>query len=183
MTKFGLFKCLVMFFGLCNSPATFQTMMNIIFHDLIVAQVLAVYMDDILVFTKTIKEYRFIISADNISMDPVKVDGIATWPTPKYLKEVQSFLGFGNFYRRFIKDFATTARPLNDLGKKDIPFEWTQKRNDAFENLKHCFTSTPVLIYPEELLAVIHADTLEVALSAEHNTKTTSNAGGAGASI
>ena len=120
-----------MFFRLCNSPAMFQTMMNMIFHDLIVAQVITVYMDDILVFTKTIKEHRqvtiqvmkillhnnlflkptkyhfevntveylrFIISVDQISMDPVKIDGISTWPTPMNLKEVQSFLGFGNFY-------------------------------------------------------------------------------------
>ena len=145
-----------MFFGLCNSPAMFQTMMNMIFHDLIIAQVVTMYMDDILVFTKTMEEHRqvttrvmqilldndlflkstkcyfevdtveylgFIISADRISMDPVKIDGISAWPTPKNLKEVQSFLGFGNFYRRFIQDFATLAQPLNDLTKKNTPFE------------------------------------------------------------
>ena len=135
LTKYGLYKCLVIFFGLCNSPATFQTIMNMIFHNLIIAQVITVYIDNILVFTKTIEEHRqviaqvmqilldndlflkpmkcyfkvvtveylgFIISADRISMDPVKIDGTSVWPTPINLKEVQSFLGFGNFYRRSI---------------------------------------------------------------------------------
>ena len=58
LTKFGLFECLVMFFGLCNSPVTFQTVMNIIFHDLIIAQVVMVYMDDILIFAKIVEEHQ-----------------------------------------------------------------------------------------------------------------------------
>ena len=181
LTKYGLYECLVMFFGLCNSPATFQTMMNMIFHDLIIAQVVTVYMDDILVFTKTMEEHRqvtirvmqilldndlflkpmkcyfevdtveylgFIISADRISMDPVKIEGISAWPTPTNLKEVQLFLGFGNFYRRFIQDFAMIARPLNNLTKKNIPFEWSDACHNTFTLLKHSFTSSPVLIYP-----------------------------------
>ena len=170
-----------MFFGLYNSPATFQTMMNMIFHDLIIAQVVTVYMDDILVFTKTMEEHRqvttqvmqilldndlflkptkcyfevdtveylgFIISMDQISMDLVKIDEISTWLTPMNLKEVQSFLGFGNFYRRFIQDFITLARPLNDLTKKNTLFEWIDACHNAFILLKHFFISLPVLIYP-----------------------------------
>lgn len=181
LTKYGLYECLVMFFGLCNSPATFQTMMNTIFHDLIIAQVITVYMDDILVFTKTIEEHRrvttqvmqilltndlflkptkcyfevdtvkylgFIISVDRISMDPVKIEGILEWPVPMTLKEVQSFLGFGNFYRCFIQDFATLARPLNDVTKKDTPFVWSDACHNAFTLLKRSFTSSPILIYP-----------------------------------
>ena len=57
-TNRGLFEPLVMFFGLTNSPATFQTMMNEIFHDLILEGVVCVYIDDILIYTKTCKEHR-----------------------------------------------------------------------------------------------------------------------------
>lgn len=96
-----------------------------------------------------VKYLGFIISADSIAMDPVKVEGISKWPTPTNLKEVQSFLGFGSFYQRFIQDFATIARPLNNLTKKDTPFTWTEECNASFEALKFCFTSTPVLIYPD----------------------------------
>ena len=181
LTKYGLYECLVIFFGLCNSLAMFQTMMNMIFHDLIIIQVVTVYMYDILVFTKTVEEYRqvinkvmqilldnnlflkpskcyfkvnmveylrFIIFVDQISIDPVKIEGILAWPTPVNLKEVQSFLGFRNFYQRFIQDFATLAQPLNDLTKKNIPFEWTDACHNTFMLLKNSFTSSLVLIYP-----------------------------------
>ena len=60
-TNRGLFEPLVMFFGLCNSPATFQTMMNHIFCDLINKRKVVVYMDDIMIFTKTLNKYRQII--------------------------------------------------------------------------------------------------------------------------
>src|SRR6266568_9363246 len=140
----GLFEPLVMFFGLTNSPATFQTMMDDIFEDLITEGVVVVYLDDILIFTETIKEHRkvtrqvlellennklylrldkcefkrttveylgVIISHNSVAMDPVKVAGVAEWPEPTNKKEVQSFLGFTNFYRRFIQDFSQHARP------------------------------------------------------------------------
>ena len=60
-----------------------------------------------------------IISHDHIEMDPVKVAGVANWPTPANRKDVQQFLGFTNFYRRFIWDFSDDARPLFNLTKKD----------------------------------------------------------------
>jgi len=53
-------------------------------------------------------------------MDPVKVAGVAEWPVPRNKKEVQSFLGFTNFYRRFIADFSHHARPMFDLTMKDV---------------------------------------------------------------
>jgi hypothetical protein len=69
-------------------------------------------------------------------MDPVKVEGVSKWPTPSNVKEVQSFVGFANFYRRFIKDFADIARPLHDLTRKDAPWSWADKEEQAFEMLK-----------------------------------------------
>src|SRR6266702_1907045 len=156
-TNRGLFEPLVMFFGLTNSPATFQTMMDDIFKELITDGVVVVYLDDILIFTETIEEHRkvtrrvlellekhrlylrpdkcefertmvehlgVIISDNSVAMDPVKIAGVAEWPEPTNKKEVQSFLGFTNFYRRFIQDFSDHARPLFDLTKKDEKWHW-----------------------------------------------------------
>lgn len=182
-TNRGLFEPLVMFFGLTNSPATFQTMMNDLFKDLIDEGVVIVYIDDILIFTedmtlhrevvrkvldilkqnklylkaekcefeKTKVEYLgLIISQGQIEMDPVKIEGVSKWPTPSNVTEVQSFLGFTNFYRRFIRDFAGIAKPLHELARKDTPWTWTQRQQEAFDSLKHSITSSPVLIFPQD---------------------------------
>ena len=85
-----------------------------------------------------------------LSTDPVKVKGFADWPVPKSVKEVQSFLGFGNFYRKFIAKFSTLAAPLNNLLKKDTPFEWTDKAQHLFDELKQRLTSAPVLMMPDQ---------------------------------
>jgi hypothetical protein len=63
-----------------------------------------------------------VISHGKVSMDPVKIGAVVNWPIPENLKEVQSFIGFANFYQRFIKDFSKTCRPLHNLSKKDVPF-------------------------------------------------------------
>ena len=60
-----------------------------------------------------------VIEEGKISMDPGKLRGIRDWPAPTTVKQTQGFLGFGNFYRRFIQDFSNLAKPLNDLLKKD----------------------------------------------------------------
>jgi hypothetical protein len=57
-------------------------------------------------------------------MDPVKAKAVADWPAPRNLQELRGFLEFANFYRRFIKDFAKSAHPLNNLTKKDTPWTW-----------------------------------------------------------
>ena len=181
-TNRGLFEPLVMFFGLTNSPATFQTMMDDIFEELITEGVVVVYLDDILIFTETLDEHRevtrrvmellekhklylwpdkckferttveylgVIISHNSVAMDPVKVAGVAEWPAPTNKKEVQSFLGFTNFYRRFIKDFSEHARPLFDLTRNDSKWRWEADEQSAFDKLKRNVTSAPVLISPD----------------------------------
>jgi transposase InsO family protein len=199
-TNRGLFEPLVMYFGLTNSPATFQTMMNDIFQDLIMEGVVCVYLDDILIFTKTIEEHRqvvrrvldrlrehklylradkcefektrieylgLIISHNSVEMDPVKVAGVAQWPVPSNRKEVQSFLGFANFYRRFIAGFSDIARPLFDLTKKDSTFTWGTDTQRAFDDVKSAITSTPTLIQPNpDLPYRIEADGSGVATGA-----------------
>ena len=67
-------------------------------------------------------------------MDPVKVNGVMQWPTPKSKWEVQQFIGFANFYQRFIQDFSHIARPLYDI-TKDIPWQWEKPQQEAFEEL------------------------------------------------
>jgi hypothetical protein len=81
-------------------------------------------------------------------MDPAKVAGVRSWPIPTTVKQVRSFLGFCNFYRPFIRQFSHTAKPLNELTRKDIPWDWTPRCQDAFETLRQRITSEPVLIQP-----------------------------------
>jgi hypothetical protein len=90
-----------------------------------------------------------IIQEGKISMDQGKLKGISEWPSPNMVKQTRGFLGFGNFYRRFIRHFSDIARPLNDLLKKDRKFEWTDTCQKAFETLKKCFTEEPVLMMPD----------------------------------
>jgi len=146
-----------MYFGLCNSPATFQKMMNEIFHNML--DVCMVYIDDLMIFMNTnnqekhdrivlevlkhlhdnelfvkpekchfcITEVNFlgmIVSRDGIKMDPEKVNAILKWLEPMNVKQVQAFLGIGNFYRYFIKDYTIMARPSMDLTCKDIVFHF-----------------------------------------------------------
>jgi len=82
-------------------------------------------------------------------MDPVKVQGISKWPTPLTVKDVQSFLGFCNFYRAFIKNFSDIARPLNDLTCKNEQFIWSDERNNAFLHLKEVCCNYPILCTPD----------------------------------
>ena len=84
-------------------------------------------------------------------MDPKKVSGVTEWPRPTKVKQVQAFLGFANFYRRFIKDFAKHAKPLTSLTKKDQPWVWGSEQINAFERLKEAFISAPILRIPDDV--------------------------------
>ena len=78
-------------------------------------------------------------------MDPAKTDAIKKWKSPASLKEVQSFIAFANFYRRFIKDFAKLASPLTALTKKNIAFKWETPEQRLFESIKKVFSTAPIL--------------------------------------
>ncbi|KAG5725340.1 hypothetical protein E4T56_gene6725 [Termitomyces sp. T112] len=182
-TNWGLFEPLVMFFGLTNSPATFQTMINNIFQDLITEGVVCVYLNNILIYIKTLEEHchttclilehlyqhqlyfkpekcefeqtqtkylGLIISHRAVEMDPVKVAGMAEWPEPKHKKEVQVFLGFVNFYWRFIQDFLHHAHLLFNLTGKDIVWSWQPLEQMAFDALKCTMTLGPILLFPDD---------------------------------
>ena len=90
-----------------------------------------------------------IIRPGHVAMDPAKLKGITEWEPPKTVKEVRSFLGFCNFYWHFIARYSDIARPLIDLTKKLVKFEWTNAWQAAFMKLKECFISEPVLRNPD----------------------------------
>ena len=91
------------------------------------------------------KYLGLIISTNGIKMDPSKVDAIKLWDTPTYVREVRSFIGFCNFYCRFIRSFLKIARPLNTLTKKNVKFAWTDKCELAFQGLKQQIMEAPIL--------------------------------------
>ncbi len=180
--KRGLFKPMVMFFGLCNSPAMFQGFMDNAFHPKIDSGDYRIYMDDVLVamdgtlkkhikkvhhildrmrennlflkpskctfYKKEIEYLGLIIGNGKEWMDPVKVQGIAQWPIPTMVKGIRSFLGFCNFYRAFILKFLDIACPLNDLTKKNQQWQWQDKEQQAFDELKCICVTQPVLCAP-----------------------------------
>ena len=90
-----------------------------------------------------------VIGPEGIKMEKEKVKGVLEWPTLKCVKEVQKFLGLANYYHRFIEGFAMVARPLHDIVKKDKKWEWTEKQEEAFKELKKRFTEEPVLAAPD----------------------------------
>ena len=151
-----LFEPTVMFFGIMNSLATFQAMINEILRDLVNKGKIAVFVDDVLVGTETeeghdeiveevlrrLKENNLyvklekyiwkvrkigflevVIGPNGIEIEKEKVNGVLSWPKPKNVKDVRKFLGLANYYRRFIKDFAQVARPMNVLIRKDVKWQ------------------------------------------------------------
>ena len=86
-----------------------------------------------------------IVKSGQLAMDTVKLGEIAAWPTPVKVKDVQSFLGFANFYHQFIPDYSTVACPLLDLTEKDNQWDWTSACQQSFDSLKKLFLSCSVL--------------------------------------
>ena len=96
---------------------------------------------------KQVQFLGYIVSSDGLSMDSNKIKTILDWERPNNVTEVQSFLGFANYYRRFIRNFAKIAKPLNTLTKKNQSFIWSDEAQQSFEELKYRFVNAPILIY------------------------------------
>ncbi|KAE8206768.1 hypothetical protein CF327_g7494, partial [Tilletia walkeri] len=176
-TRYGSYEYLVMPFGLCNAPSSFQRFMNDIFRDMVDVFVV-IYLDDILIFSKTATEHEqhvkrvlerlrstnlfakaekcefsrdsveflgYRLSKDGVTMVVDKVNSVLSWPAPKTVKELQSFLGFASFYRRFIWRYSEIVAPLTALLRKNTSWNWSERCQDAFDSLKKAFTSAPVL--------------------------------------
>jgi RNase H-like domain found in reverse transcriptase len=169
---------------MCNFLATFQAMIDKIFKKEIEEDLIIVYMNDILAFSKTInglkkieriilkkaREYDLyfkakrckfrkpkikylglVVEEGKLAINPAKLKGILDWPAPKTVKEVQFFIGFGNFYCCFVKEFSHLAHSLNDILKKDKKFVWSEECQEYFDRLKKQFTEEPVLMMPDHL--------------------------------
>jgi hypothetical protein len=180
-TNEGLFEWLVMPFGLTNAPSTFMRLMNEVLKDFI-GKFVIVYLDDILIFSKTKEEHLrhltsvmerlqqekllinlkkssfmkkeliylgFMISSNELKMDPEKVRAIREWPSPSNIFEVRSFHGLARFYRKFIKNFSGICAPMLDtVKKKHKSFSWTEEAEKGFRVLKEKITEQPILVLP-----------------------------------
>ncbi|GFX62007.1 retrovirus-related Pol polyprotein from transposon 17.6 [Trichonephila clavipes] len=168
-------------FGLKNSPKAFQSIAQEVLGDLLHNGAL-VYIDDIILFTKTIDEHfellgkafeRFerihlkfnpskcqfltnsckfwgvVVTPEGILIDKDKSVSINEFPVPTGQKQIKSFLGCCNFYRRYIKNFAKRALPLTNLLRKDTPFEWISETQEAFDDIKKAILNPPVLALPD----------------------------------
>ncbi len=198
-TPRGHFEYLVMPFGLSNSPAVFQALVNDVLRDM-VDQFIYVYLDDILIFSSSLQEHvqhvrrvlqrllenglfvkaekcafhaqsvpflGYIISSEGTRMDPDKVKAVVDWPTPDSCKALQRFLGFANFYRRFIRNFSQLAAPLTALTSTRVTFRWSSAAEAAFSNLKSRFVSAPILVAPDPTRQfVVEVDASEVGVGA-----------------
>lgn len=89
-----------------------------------------------------------IVSAEGVKTDPQKVAAVKNWATPSNVDELRAFIGTASYYRRFIKNFATTAAPLHNLTKKGQKFIWDTYCENAFRELKGKLISAPILAYP-----------------------------------
>ena len=171
-------------FGLTNAPAVFQAL---VLRDVINRYVF-IYLDDILIFSESMGEHvthvhlvlqrllenrlftkaekcefhrstvqflGFVVARGKLEMDPSK-----TWPRPTNRKELQRYLGFANFYRRFIRGFSSTVRPLTALTSTKVSFLWSPEAELAFTELKTQLSTAPILIMPNsEEQFIVEVDT------------------------
>src|SRR5436190_1863913 len=99
-------------------------------------------------------------------MDPDRITTISEWPTPESVLDVQIFLGFANFYRRFIDGYSRVVMPIISLLRKNQTFEWNPGAQAAFERLKVLFTSTPILRHFDPTIPItVHTDSSGFAIS------------------
>ncbi|KAK3540352.1 hypothetical protein QTP70_029561 [Hemibagrus guttatus] len=155
VTPSGHYEYLVMPYGLSNAPSVFQSFMNEIFRDMLHRFVI-VYIDDILIYSPNLSDHvdhvkqflGYVISPEGIQMDCAKVEAIKSWPQPG--TDLQRFLGFANFYRRFISGYSDLTAPLTSLlRKKPKNLSWTSGSIEAFQKLKATFRAVPTLVHAD----------------------------------
>ena len=109
----------------------------------------------------------FTIGHNGIKMAATKVKNIIEWQEPRSVHEAQQFLGFANFYRRFINGYSEVARPLSNLTKKGQPWNWSNECQRAFDELKQRFISAPILVnYHLQHQKIIETDVIDLAKGA-----------------
>ena len=107
----------------------------------------------------------YLISPHGVRMDPKKVEAVTAWPIPQSQHDIQVFLGFANFYRKFINEYSRVVAPLTALLKKDVAFRWSPEAQKAFRTLKEAFTTAPILRHFDRTRpAILEADASNEAL-------------------
>ena len=99
-------------------------------------------------FQKRVHYLGHVVTEEGVMTDPEKIETVREWPVPTTQTEVRSFLGTASYYRRFVQNFGTIARPLHRLTEKNRPFLWTTECQVAFETLRKKLVEAPILAYP-----------------------------------
>jgi len=116
--------------------------------------------------SESVEYLGYILSPSNLTMSNDKVKIIQDWPEPKKVKDIQSFLGFANFYHWFIFNYLDIIIPLTHLIRKDIPWKFDSSCQDAFNSLKKAFTSTPILTHwISDAQLIVETNALDYALA------------------
>ncbi|KAF8673092.1 hypothetical protein RHS04_07686, partial [Rhizoctonia solani] len=188
-TNLGLFKYLVMPFGLTNAPTTFQALIQDILRNLLNITCV-VYLNNILIFSCSklfanakkcefhctkVEYLGYLITVNGISMHPSKLKSISSWLVPCSVKDIQSFLGFTNFYHCFIAHYASICKLLNNLTHKDVALSpqksltLTDNALRCFNDLKAAFQSRLVLCHFDPALpSTLLTDALDFAILGIH---------------
>ncbi|MBW0479831.1 hypothetical protein O181_019546 [Austropuccinia psidii MF-1] len=157
----GMYEYTRMPFGIKNASAHFQKMIDTVFQEEILEGWMVVYIDDISIYSETWEHHKcnfgqkkllvlgHKVSGLILAIDQNKVAAVLQKPVPNNIKEIQSFLGLTSYYRNHIKNFAHITSNLYKLWSKDIVFEITKERRDAYERIKDELTHEPVLIVPD----------------------------------
>ena len=98
---------------------------------------------------KEVKLLGHIVGRNGIRTDPEKIEKVKNFPRSTNLKELRGTIGLFTYYRKFVPEFAKLARPLYELSKKNVKFEWGERQEKAFEILKKKLTEAPILGNPD----------------------------------
>ena len=180
-TRKGIFEWNVMPMGLCNAPATFQRIMDVVLSGLTWGACLC-YIDDIIIFSETFPEHLehlkevfarlesvnlqlraekcdfakrellylgHILSREGVRTNPGLISSVRDCVPPTNRSEVRSFLGLTNYYRRFVRKYASIVHPIQRLTREDVHWDWHSDCARAFEVIKGKLCAAPILAYPD----------------------------------
>ncbi|GKB07228.1 putative reverse transcriptase domain-containing protein [Tanacetum coccineum] len=141
--RYGHYECHVMPFGLTNASAVFMDLMN--------------------------RFLGHVIDSKGIHVDPIKIESIKDWASPKSATEIRQFLGLAGYYRRFIEGFSKIAKPMTKLTQKNVKFDWGKKEEAAFQLIKQKLCSVPILALPKgSENFIVYCDASHKGLGAVH---------------
>ncbi|KAJ1171231.1 hypothetical protein NDU88_003101 [Pleurodeles waltl] len=194
-TRYGLFEYTVMPFGLCNAPAAFQFFLNDVLREylnifaIVYIDDILIYSDNETEHVQHVKKILTALRKHHLYCKLTKCEfhvptveflgviltpqgmvmaekkAVSDWPTPKTVRDVQCFLGFANFYRRFINHFSVA--PITKLLRKKEKCVWSPEADRAFSTLKEAFSTAPVLTHPDvDCPLIVEADASDVAIGA-----------------